>query len=113
MSTISFDERDGSPCKLVHDQMGHPVVLRYRRRHHTNSPIDAIKRFERTALRFRLVATAASTAAFPTTVTADVTPARPASHGLEANASIACMRPSVKYSGFSIMFWEVCWPMGR
>ena len=82
--------------------MGHPVVLRYHRRHRTNSPIDAIKRFERTALRFRLVATAASTAAFPTTVTADVTPARPASHGLEANASIARVSAPLALSNIAV-----------
>ena len=51
--------------------------------------MEAMKRLERTARRFLLEATAASTAAFPTTVTTDVTPARAASHGLEANASIA------------------------
>ena len=43
------------------------------------------------------MATAASTAAFPTTVTADVTPARPASHGLEANASISLACAVIDY----------------
>ena len=53
--------------------------------------MDAMKRLERTARRFLLEATAVSTAAFPTMVTTDVIPARAASHGLEANASIAAL----------------------
>ena len=47
-----------------------------------------MKRLDRTALRFRLAAKAASTAAFPATVTTDVTPANPASQSLDANAAI-------------------------